>query len=93
MNSAVYITNHGGVGATSIFVQQKTSVFVYWHGLQRMDENYYESALFRTTWIGSKGRPYLNATMQLIDAEVERVALDWPGIACYRGQMQPLEET
>lgn len=87
MNSAVYITNHGGVGATSIFVQQKTSVFVYWHGLQRMDENYYESLLFWTTWIGSKDRPLLNATMQLIDAEIERIAEEWPSIACYQGRM------
>jgi len=80
-DSAVYITNHGGVGATSVFVPDGASVIVYWHKNDRFEPNYYESAgYFHVNWIGVKDRVHVNATMALIDAEIERVALRYPGI-------------
>ena len=85
MNSAVYFTNHGGVTGTTIFVQKLTGVFVFWHGKGRMDHDYHESSLFRTTWFSVEDRPHLNRTMALLDAEIERTALDWPGVLCYQG--------
>jgi len=39
-NSAVYLTNHGGVGATSIFLPKGASVIVFWHGAERKDTNW-----------------------------------------------------
>ena len=80
-NSAVYLTNHGGVGATSIFLPKGSSVIVYWHGKDRKDSHWYESAGYiHTNWISVKDRVHVNATMALIDSEVERVMLTYPTI-------------
>lgn len=80
-DSVVLLTNHGGGGAVSTFLQSGSSVIVFWHGKVRKDHNFYESAgYFRTHWISVEERQYINRTMALIQNELEKTALVWPGI-------------
>ena len=79
-DSAVYLTNHGGGSATTIFLQRGASAFLFWQGRKR-DHGLYESTeYFQTIWVGSNERQYVDRTMALIEREVEKVAQRWPGI-------------
>jgi hypothetical protein len=85
-NSAVFLTNHGGGGVVSVFIPAGASVIIYWHGASRRDINFYESAgYFRPIWLSEHERPYLNRTMALIEREVEKTALRYPGIISAQG--------
>jgi hypothetical protein len=85
-NSAVLLTNHGGGGVASVFLPAGASVIIYWHGASRRDINFYESAgYFRPVWLSKHERPYLNRTMALIEREVEKTALRYPGIISAQG--------
>jgi hypothetical protein len=83
-NSAVFLTNHEGGGVMSMFLEKGSSVLVFWHDQMRFDHPFYESAgYFRTTYIDIKDRPYINRTMAMIDAEVEKTAIVWPDIVSF----------
>jgi hypothetical protein len=85
-NSAVLLTNHGGGSVASVFLQVGTSAIIYWHGELRFDQTFYESAgYFRPVWLSEHERPYLNLTMAIIEREVEKTALRYPGIICAQG--------
>jgi hypothetical protein len=85
-NSAVFLTNHGGGGVVSVFIPAGASVIIYWHGGARRDINFYESAgYFRPIWLSEQERPYLNRTMAIIEREVEKTALRYPGIISAQG--------
>lgn len=85
-NSAVFLTNHGGVGAVSLFLPQGAAALVFWHAERRFEANFYESAgYFRSNWISVEERPYVNRTLALIDQEVAKTALRWPSILAARG--------
>jgi hypothetical protein len=80
-NSAVLVTNHGGVGGVSVFLPRGAAAIVFWHGPRRMEHNWYESAgYFRTVWIGEGERPWINRTMALIDDQVVKTSLEWNGM-------------
>jgi hypothetical protein len=77
-NSAVLLSNHGGVSASSVFLSRGSSVLLYWHGDKRYDHSFFESAgYFRTTWIGENERSYVNRTMALIAKEMELFSFEW----------------
>jgi hypothetical protein len=76
--TAVLLTNHGGVGSSSILLPFGSTAIVYWHGKNRMDHHWYESAgYFRVTWVGVDERPYLNATIALIDDQFVKTHISW----------------
>ena len=76
--TAVLVTNHGGVGSASIFLPFGSSALVFWHGGYRMDHNWYESVgYFRTVWVGVEERPFLNRTMSIIDDQFEKTRIEW----------------
>jgi hypothetical protein len=84
-NSAVLLTNHGGVGGVSVFLQKGASVIIFWHNERRFDSNFYESAgYFRVNWVSNEERSFVNRTISLIDTEVEKTALQWPDILAAR---------
>jgi len=41
-NTAILLTNHGGGGAVSNFLDRGASVLVFWHGDRRMEHNFYQ---------------------------------------------------
>jgi hypothetical protein len=85
-NSAVLLTNHGGGGVVSIFLLVGASAIMYWHGQRQMEHNFYESAgYFRPVWLSEHECPYLNRTMAIIEREVEKTALRYPGIISAQG--------
>jgi hypothetical protein len=85
-NSAVFLSNHGGVGAPSIFLPQGAAAIIFWHGRGRLEANFYESAgYFRTNWVSVEERPFVNRTLALIDQEVAKTALRWPSILAAQG--------
>lgn len=76
--TAVLLTNHGGGGSASILLPFGSAAIVYWHGNHRFEHQWYESAgYFRVTWVGVDERPYLNATMALIDDQVVKTHIQW----------------
>jgi hypothetical protein len=81
VNSAVLLTNHGGGGVVSMFLPVGSSAIVFWHDKHRYDHNFYESAgYFRPLWVSVGEREYVNRTMAMIEREVEKTALQAPGI-------------
>jgi hypothetical protein len=77
-NSAVLLTNHGGVGAASIFLPRGGAAIVFWHGKMRLEHHWYESAgYFRTVWVGVDERPWVNRTMALIEDQVTKAKIEW----------------
>jgi hypothetical protein len=86
-NAAVFLTNHGGGGAVSTFLQRGTGVLNFWHGAYRFDHPFYDLAgYFRTTWVSKGEAKVVNRTMALIDLEVERTAMRWPNIVAFKGR-------
>jgi beta-galactosidase/beta-glucuronidase len=70
----------------SAFLPAGASAIVYWHGEMRFDQTFYESAgYFRPVWLSEHERPFLNRTMAIIEREVEKTALRYPGIISAQG--------
>eukprot|EP00543_Licmophora_paradoxa_P017068 CAMPEP_0202457124 /NCGR_PEP_ID=MMETSP1360-20130828/14209_1 /ASSEMBLY_ACC=CAM_ASM_000848 /TAXON_ID=515479 /ORGANISM="Licmophora paradoxa, Strain CCMP2313" /LENGTH=139 /DNA_ID=CAMNT_0049077115 /DNA_START=211 /DNA_END=627 /DNA_ORIENTATION=+ len=74
----VFLVNHGGGSAISLFLPRGTSVILFTHNNIRMDHIFYESVgHFRTIWISEEERPLLNRTVALLDQEIVKANLDW----------------
>jgi hypothetical protein len=70
----------------SVFLPAGASAIVYWHGTLPRDQHFYKSAgYFRPVWLSEHERPYLNRTMAIIEREVEKAVLRYPGIISAQG--------
>lgn len=76
--TALLITNHGGIASASIFLPRGSSAIVYWHGEVKYDHQWFESTgYFRSVFIGVEERPFLNRTMAILDDELEKTRMEW----------------
>ena len=76
--TALLFTNHGAIATASTFLPRGSSIIVYWHGKNRYDHQWFESAgYFRRVYVGVGGRPFLNRTMAIVDDELEKTHMEW----------------
>ncbi len=75
--TAVLITNHGGISSATIFLPRGSAALIYWHKT-KMDNQWNEAAgYFRPVFIGVEERPFLNRTMAIIDEQLRKTRVEW----------------
>jgi hypothetical protein len=79
--TAVLITNHGGVGIAAAFLPFGSAALIFWHHGAKMDHHWYESAgYFRPVFVGPEERPFLNRTMAIIDGQLKETRTEWSNL-------------
>ena len=76
--TAVLVTNHGGIASASIFLPRGSAVLVYWHDKKQHDHPWFQSAgYFRPIFFGVDERPFLNRTMAIMDHQLRQTRIEW----------------
>lgn len=79
LNTAIFVTNHGGGSSTSIFLQKGASVLLYHTPEVKFDRRYYETLSYlRTVWIHPKDYNNTEKLMGMAEAALEAISGFYP---------------
>ena len=79
LDTAVFVTNHGGGSSTSVFLPRGASVLLYHTPNVKFDRRYYETLSYlRTVWIPVEEYDNTEKLMGVAEAALEAISEFYP---------------